>query len=87
MTSTFFTGIEQPGLTAVRIQRDANIRENVRDTHWKVTRVTPTTRRQNISRTPPIAASADAIGMIVSGPMYIAKLLHRRRYRHCVTRG
>src|SRR5512145_1724374 len=69
----------------IELQRDANIREKVRETHWKVIRVTPTTRRQNISRIPPIAASADAIGMIVSGPIYICALLHERLYRQCTS--
>lgn len=34
-------------------------------------RTAPTTRRQNMSRTPMTAATADASGMRVSGPIYM----------------
>jgi len=49
----------------------ANIREKARETHCTVVFVNPTTRFQNIKSTPPTAASAEARGMIVSGPIYM----------------
>jgi len=40
----------------------------------KATWTVATTRRQNIIKTPAIAANAEASGIIVSGPMYMVCL-------------
>ncbi len=50
-------------------------RENPLPTACAPIRTIPTVRRQNIKTMPAIAASAEATGIRVSGPMYIAFLL------------
>lgn len=51
------------------------MRERLRPTALAPMRTIITVRRQNMSTTPAIAASAEAMGIKVSGPMYIFELL------------
>jgi hypothetical protein len=63
------------------------MRERLRLTALAPMRTIITVRRQNMSTIPAIAASAEATGIKVSGPMYIFELLaveggRAQRWRH-----